>query len=195
MIELRERSLHEVAPEIRKADLLLFRGQGWISRFIGAAARSKYSHAAKVDRWGTELFCCEVREFKGGRIVTLASQIMKFPGQIDVFTSNPTNQPGYDREESAAYMRRFAGQDYGWRAVGVAALQHLPLARVLISHNYALENGDAPQRPPFCSAACASADRNGGGIDPVPHLADRFTLPGDLAHSNFYRYYCTLVGV
>ncbi len=48
------------------------------------------------------------------------------------------------------------------------------------------------QRPPFCSHACAMADRLGGGVDPVKHLADRLTEPADLARSPFYRYRFTL---
>lgn len=190
-----ERNLHEVVRDIRRADLLLFRGHGLISRVIRSASRSKYTHAAKVDRWDGQLFCCEVREFRGGRIVTLASQVAKFPGQIDVFFSNPNNRPGYDREASAAYMRRFAGQDYGYKALAKAAFQFLPGVRFFFSHDYELENGTAPETPPFCSQACAVADRHGGQIDPVPHLADRFTTPGDLSRSPFYAYHCTLVGL
>ena len=32
-----------------------------------------------------------------------------------------------------------------------------------------------------------------GGVDPVPHLADRLTEPADLARSPFYKYRCTLL--
>jgi hypothetical protein len=39
------------------------------------------------------------------------------------------------------------------------------------------------------------ADRIGGGVDPVPHLADRLTEPADLARSPFFRYRFTLSGV
>ena len=39
------------------------------------------------------------------------------------------------------------------------------------------------------------ADRIGGGVDPVPHLADRLTEPADLARSPFFRYRFTLAGV
>ncbi len=35
-------------------------------------------------------------------------------------------------------------------------------------------------------------DRVGGGVDPVPHLADRLTEPADLARSPFYEYAFTL---
>lgn len=37
------------------------------------------------------------------------------------------------------------------------------------------------------------ADRVGGRVDPVPHLADRLTEPADLARSPFYQYLFTLV--
>ena len=49
------------------------------------------------------------------------------------------------------------------------------------------------RRPPFCSHACAMADRLGGQVDPVPQLSDRLTEPADLARSPFYRYRFTLI--
>jgi hypothetical protein len=56
-----------------------------------------------------------------------------------------------------------------------------------------VEDDAIDRRPPFCSQACAMVDRIGGGVDPVPHLADRLTEPADLARSPFYRYELTLV--
>jgi hypothetical protein len=47
-------------------------------------------------------------------------------------------------------------------------------------------------RAVFCSEAVSRADRLGGGVDPVPNLADHDTEPGDLARSDFYRYQFTL---
>ena len=48
--------------------------------------------------------------------------------------------------------------------------------------------------PPFCSQACAMADRIAGGVDPAPYLADRLTEPADLARSPFYEYQFTFAG-
>jgi hypothetical protein len=70
-------------------------------------------------------------------------------------------------------------------------LLHLPLVRWLMTAH--LDDAAPDGRPPFCSHACAMADRQGGGVDPVPHLADRFTEPADLARSPFYRYRFTLL--
>jgi len=91
------------------------------------------------------------------------------------------------------YMRRLAGCDYGYVGVMKAALRHLPLWRFLVRPD--LNDRRQSSQPPYCSQACAMADRLGGQVDPVPHLADRLTEPGDLARSPFYRYRFTLAGV
>ncbi len=182
----------DVQTLICSGDLLLFRGRGLASRLISYAGRSRYTHAARVVRWGRDLFCCEVREWVGGRAVTLESQVKKFPGQIDVFEANPDGLfPFYDRPAADRYMRRLAGCDYGYRAILSAALLRVPFLRATVSDRIEVEGKN---QPPFCSAACAQAER-AGGVDVVPHLADALTEPGDLARSNFYRYRFTLAGV
>jgi hypothetical protein len=74
-----------------------------------------------------------------------------------------------------------------------AALRHAPLCRLLVHPDS--DDQRATHQPPFCSQASTMADRIGGGVDPVPHLADRLTEPADLARSPFYRYRFTLAGV
>ncbi|MGD9635199.1 MAG: hypothetical protein AB7G28_21840 [Pirellulales bacterium] len=173
--------------EIADADLLLFRRRSLIS----VAGRGEHSHAAKAAWWGDELFCLEVREWHGGRAVTLASQVRKFPQRIDVLRANPHNRwPEYDRTRSNHFLRRLAGCDYGYAAVLSAAMLHLPLIRLAVRAE--IDDSAIDRRPPFCSHACAMADRLGGGVDPVPHLADRLTEPADLARSPFYEYLFTL---
>ena len=68
--------------------MLLFRRRG----LIAIAGRGEHSHAAKAAWWGDDLFCLEVREWHGGRAVTLESQVAKFPGRIDVYHTNPANR-------------------------------------------------------------------------------------------------------
>jgi hypothetical protein len=87
-------------------------------------------------------------------------------------------------------MRRLAGCQYGYWGVAAAALLHLPGVR-LVARADVRDAADSG-RPPFCSQACAMSDRVGGGVDPVAHLADRMTLPADLARSPFYKYLFTL---
>jgi hypothetical protein len=181
-------ALEDAAPQIADGDLLLFRRRG----LIAIAGRGNHSHAAKAAWWGDDLFCLEVREWHGGRAVTLASQVANLPGRIDVYRVNPANRwPEYDRTRATTMMRRLAGCDYGYAAVLAAAMLHLPFVRMAVRADS--EDRAIDHRPPFCSQACAMTDRVGGGVDPVPHLADRLTEPADLARSPFYKYAFTLI--
>jgi hypothetical protein len=180
--------LAEAQEKIRDGDLLLFRRRGMIS----IAGRGEHSHAAKAAWWGDELFCLEVTAIHGGRAVTLASQVQQYPGRYDVYQANPRNRwPNYDRSGAVRFMRRLCGWNYGYAGLIVASFLHLPIVRWFVRPD--MDDTAVDRRPPFCSQACAMADRLGGGVDPVPHLADRLTEPADLARSPFYRYRFTLI--
>ncbi|MEX2317139.1 MAG: hypothetical protein WD669_08305, partial [Pirellulales bacterium] len=160
-------ALGDARTAISDGDLLLFRRRS----VIAIAGRGIHSHAAKAAWWGDELFCLEVREWHGGRAVTLASQVRRRPGRIDLYRANPNNRwPEYDRTRSTMLMRRLAGCDYGYTSVLAAAMLHLPFIRMAVRAD--VEDDAIDRRPPFCSQACAMVDRVGGGVDPVPHLAE-----------------------
>jgi len=136
--------LDEAERSIADGDLLLWRRCGLIS----IAGRGRHSHAAKAAWWDNDLFCLEIREFCGGRAVTLASQVEKYPGQIDVFEVNPDNRwPTYDRQGATRAMRKKAGQRYGYRNLAAAALLHLPLVRCF--HKPNLRDEATSGRPEF----------------------------------------------
>lgn len=186
MLSMIRKSLKSVAHEIQDSDLLLFRRRGLISY----AGRGIHSHAAKAIWWGDTPMCVEMR-WSGGRAVTLASQVERYPGRIEVRRANSGDRwPEYRRMEAAEKMKQFCGLPYGWLGLLTAALIHLPYVRRFIKPE--VEDDAADRRPPFCSHACAMADRIGGGVDPVPNLADRLTEPCDLARSSFYQYQWTL---
>lgn len=178
----------ETLSRIKDADLLLLRRRSPIS----IAGLGEYSHAMKAVWWRGDLMCCEVREWHGGRAVTLASQVRRYPGQIDVYQTNPDDlYSDFDRLGSARFSRRLCGCDYGYRSVLAASLLHLPLVRYFVHPD--VEDEARDYRPPFCSQACVMADRIGGGVDPVPHLADRLVDPSRLSNTPFYKYDFTLV--
>lgn len=182
------------APFILDADLLAFRGRSALAWLIQTAGRGEYSHVAKAVRWGGDWYCCECREWKDARAVTLQGQVDRYPGMIDVYRANAYNRwPAYDRQEAARYIRRLAGSDYGRANVLAASLAHIPIARCF--YRPSTDDELVSRRPPFCSQAVVMADRIGGGVDPVPHLADQWTEPSDLVRSSFYGdgYLCTLV--
>ena len=204
--------LHDVADQICSGDLLLFRRTSpWWRPFasdslISIGGLGVYSHAASVDLWHGDLFCVEVREWHGGRAVTLESQVLKYPGRIDVYEANAQGLPEYanpqllppgirprvvyNRTAAMRYMRRLAGCDYGWHNVFAASLSRLFGVRLFVPPN--LDDLDVSKYPPFCSQARVMADRIGGGVDPVTNLADAETDPSMLARSPFYRYRFTL---
>lgn len=174
--------------ELRCGDVLLFRGRSIVARAIGVAGRSAYSHAAMLGIWRGTAMVMEVREFVGGRLVTLDSQVARYSGQIDVFT---VRGRAYYRYQAVDAMLRLAGCEYGYWGVARAALAHLPIVRWRLAPQADdLESWDGSA--PFCSQGVAMAMR-AGEVDPVPNLADRSTEPGDLARSAALEYRCTLV--
>lgn len=176
---------------IRHGDLLLFRAKKSLaSRVIAIAGRGRYSHAAMAAWWGSKLLCLEIREWKGGRAVTLASQVERYPGQIEVFNiaSEFSGQSlklprqekkQYDRMKAVNAMMDMTGCDYGWWRLLGAAVRHMPFLRLLARP---VENGDIGDYPPFCSDGFSIAAKC-GGVDPCPQLANRITEPNDLSRS------------
>lgn len=204
--------------EIRTADLLLFRPCWWAlhSKLICVAGRTDYCHAGMVrcrpavnrspyrlDRiTGSSGFLstpvypvipsdCLEMVAGGGRQISLAKEVQWYPGLIDVYEANPENRwEKFDRLRAAAAMRGFVRRRYGWRNMLRVSLVHLPFIRFLLRPE--TDDQIAHGRLPFCSQAVAAACR-AGGVDPVPHLADRFTEPADLARSPFFKYRFTLI--
>jgi len=185
---LRYAALSDAQAVIDDADVLLFRRRDVIS----AVGRGIHNHAALAAWWDGEPFCLEVRGGYGGRAVTLESQVARYPGRIDVYAADPDGlRPDFDRRGAVRRMRRWMGRPYGYRALFALALRRLPLLRLILPP--VTNDRDGETSAPFCSQACAEALRTGGGVDPVPNLADRMTEPADLARSAFLRYRCTLL--
>jgi len=173
---------------IADADLLLFRRRGLIS----IAGRGIHGHAARAVWARGILLCCEMRFFSGGRPTLLSQAVRAWPGRIDVYRPNPKNRwRQYDAGAAADWMLRLAGRDYGLRGLLGAAARHVPIVRLFLPPD--VDDRAIDRRPPFCSQACVMADRLGGGVDPVPNLADRLVEPADLARSPFYEYLWTLI--
>jgi len=189
------RRFHDAAKSIENGDLLLFR-RGWrpSNLLIGRAGRSEYVHAARAAWEHGELRLLDTLQGRGARNVSLRDQVERFPGSWDVFEPDPGNMAeifhvAYSPDVAVDTVRQYVGKPYGWGAIFLAALVHLPVVRLCVrpeTDDAATING-----PPFCSHLQALADRQ-AGFDPVPNLADRLVEPGDLARSLFYRYRFTL---
>lgn len=183
--------LSDLGRQINDGDLLLFRGRGLFSRLIRTAGRSEYSHAGMVCYCKGIPCVLEMREGVGGRCVTLASQVQRHPGRIDLF--QVSDNFGHFRAcEAAKAMLLKCGHEYNWRGLLAASMLHLPFIRLLTTPDLD-DSSVVGELPEFCSQAVASACRTGGGVDPVPFLGDTVTEPGDLARSSLWKYRATLI--
>ena len=185
--------LAEAAPQICDGDLLQFRPRMWRlgEQLTAIAGRGEHCHSALAAWWGAAgrgtLMVLESRRV-GIRAVTLRSQVLRFPGLIDVFQTNQGETfTRFSRAAMVAAMREKTGRAYGLRLLLRTALSHTLLAR-LIFRARVTDNGHDTDHlgPEFCSQAIASAARLAGGADPVGALGDRSTEPTDLTRSALF---------
>ena len=182
------------APLIRHADTLLYRRGGCLGSLVAKGGRGEWSHAGKALVWSLQVLVVDTYAIRGCTARLLGDEVRRYPGRIDVFEIVDRQPDGrrYNRWAAGDWMIQLLGTRYGYWALLTAALLHLPIIRLFVRPSTE-DNSHAPKRPPYCSMAVAMADRIGGGVDPVPRLADRLTEPSDLARSAAYRYRFTLV--
>ena len=206
---------HEAKTYIKEADVLLFRGRGLSSWLIKRYGSGIHSHAGMAHWDDDKLECVEFREFKGGRAVSLKSQVATHPDNIDVFrpahilhhnqfsvwpeTDLQSVKVEYTEQEqinifSASMagsvtdvMLELTGLPYGWKNIWKLARHYLPFAR-LAKQNI---KDDDPMNVFVCSTAVAYAFRK-AYVDPVPYLADAAVMPADLARSALFKYQFTI---
>jgi hypothetical protein len=100
---------------IRDGDVAAFRRDTW----------AKYTHIGLCVWFKQVLMLAEVREFYGGRIVTLSSEVARVPGIIDIYRPNCERNVA---RLAAEYMVRQAGHRYGWGSVWTAIRKRLLLS-------------------------------------------------------------------
>ena len=186
---------HEAKQSIKEADVLLYRGKGLVSWLIKRYGGGMHSHAAMAHWDGEHLECLEFREFKGGRSVSLKSQVATPPDNIDVFRVANLIEYGDERHELTEdiagnivdIMIKNTGLPYGWKNFWKLGKHYVPFLR-LAKQNM---KDDDPADVFVCSTAVAYAFRK-AYIDPVPYLADAAVMPADLARSALFKYQFTI---
>tara|TARA_R100000808_G_scaffold24059_1_gene54468 strand:+ start:7372 stop:7962 length:591 start_codon:yes stop_codon:yes gene_type:complete len=185
----------EAVPLIQEADILLFRGKGIISWLIKRYGSGVHSHVG-IAHWDNDnLQCVEFREFKGGRSVSLKTQVDNSPFGIDVFRAAKRVDYENDsyvldditKEKISSIMLKLTGLPYGWRNIWKLVKHYIPFCR-LAQQNIKDNNAT---KIFVCSTAAAYAYRM-AYIDPVPYLADSAVTPSDLARSALFEYQFTL---
>ena len=185
----------EATPLIQEADILLFRGNGFISWLIKRYGSGVHSHVG-IAHWDSgNLQCVEFREFKGGRSVSLKTQVDNNPFGIDVFRAAEAIDYGNVsylmddsiRSEITSTMLKLTGLPYGWRNIWKLVKHYLPLCRLAPQN---IKDNNATKIF-VCSTASAYAYRT-AYVDPVPYLADASVTPADLARSALFQYKFTI---
>ena len=185
----------EAKKLIQEGDVLLFRGCGVLSWLIKRYGSGVHSHVGIAHWDGDHLQCVEFREFKGGRSVSLRSQVKDKPSGIDVFRAATKlqyenieyNLTDTVRSKITSILILLTGLPYGWRNIWKLVRHYTPLLR-LESQNI---KDDDPTKVFVCSTAVAYAYRM-AYVDPVPYLADSAVAPADLARSALFQYQFTL---
>ena len=185
----------EALPLIQEADILLFRGKGIISWLIKRYGSGVHSHVG-ISHWDNgNLQCVEFREFKGGRSVSLKTQVDNSPFGIDVFRAAKRvdyENDSYVLDDMTKFnittiMLKLTGLPYGWKNIWKLFKHYLPFCRLAPQN---IKDNNATKIF-VCSTAAAYAYRT-SYIDPVPYLADSAVTPSDLARSSLFQYQFTI---
>ena len=180
---------------IKEGDVLLFQGKGMLSWLIKRYGSGVHSHVGIAHWDGKHLQCVEFREFKGGRSISLKSQVDENLADIDVFRAAKTIE--YDdikyeltevvTSKISSILILLTGLPYGWKNIWKLVKHYTPLLR-LAPQNM---KDDDPTKVFVCSTAVAYAYRM-AYVDPVPYLADTAVAPADLARSALFKYQFTI---
>lgn len=203
---------------IEEGDILLFRGQSFISRAIQKYSEGRYSHVALAswrDYPGNDLLeCVEFKEWIGGRTSNLEQSIIDLDKGIDVYrVASPftTIQPKIDyhnhqNEYCASFsiesekiyyngkkitdeLRKMAGLPYGWKRIRDLMLRKIPFLRW---KSFEGDYDDSIENVyPVCSTAVASCIRK-HFTDITHHRSDARMTPSDIARSPLVCYMFTL---
>jgi hypothetical protein len=169
--------------QIRDGDDALFRNGG----LIRGTGQGQCTHAAKCFWYGSTLLLAEMREWYGGRIITLSSQVRKYPGRIDIY--RPKCSP-HAAHRSAELLARMAGHEYPWFNIVRLGVSRLPLVRLATGWNPNLDMAPTPFGAAMhCSQAVVWVERAEGkneGFIPVPNKPDRLVAPEDIEFSGLH---------
>lgn len=202
----REITYGEAKQLIKEADVLLFKSGPfpsagwWITKYTGG----RHSHVGLAHIMDGEVYCVEQREFLGGRMVTLRSQVEQNPHRIEVYRASPViYEPYFEDGEIVWKSREFSndvaknvvdfalqitGQPYGWKNIWTIFKSYAPGFRLV----YNKPNGDTDIPKEYVCSTVVTAAYRKYYADPCPNLSDIKTKPSDLAQSHLFHYLFTI---
>lgn len=205
-----KKRFHEIKSDIKEGDILLFRGNSIVSRFINVYGGGLHSHVALAS-WHNGgsgiLECLEFKEWKGSRATLLETQVKQNDGLIDVFRPSSSyfnltfnEKTGIIKEEKVEFdgkavtncMRRITGLPYGYRRIWWIAQHKLPFLRFFYNISKTIEDENGGELiHPVCSTALSSCFSK-CNYDLVKNKHYNWTEPSDISRSNLLNYLFTL---
>lgn len=181
----------DIRYQLQDGDVALFQGGGLIGRL------DDFTHAELVkwlrDEQGNRTTCMLTgfRELQGARMVTLSSQVTKYPGVISIYRPQ-VDQPTARR--AAELLARQSGKRYGWWIIATAVLWHCMGLRFLTRWrpDHISDTLPSPWRSSkVCSSAVVWAYRLAIGkyrshLWPCPGRADWACYPQHIAEDSFF---------
>lgn len=193
------------------ADILLFRGNSWISYLIKKASSGYYSHAA-ITSWNRDengkklgLEVLEYREFIGSRASSFKNYIEKNSGLIDVYRAYPVRQEmsfdcdkyiiktqlkKIDTRAIVNEFRELTGLPYGYRAIWEMAKRQIVFLRWFNNPDYFEDDRKMPKYP-VCSTVIAYLYQKYYS-DLLKYQSTAFMSPSSLAQSPLLSYMFTI---
>ena len=183
-MESKELKYDDVRKKIRDGDILLYKGQTFISYLIKIFTKSEYSHAGIAVWWNERLMVMEAIR-KGVIVNPLRRSVNRYKGSVEWFScTKEIDDP--DRRKMIIFAQGELGKDFGFWLLFWFAF--------MISFFYRnLDKRDAFRREKklFCSLYVAEIYHQ-ADIDLKRDRSDRFTSPADIAKSPLLAYRQTL---
>ena len=174
-----------VRAAIQTGDILLFVGNGPISRLIRWGSDATYSHCG-IAAWEGQRLMLFHAVIHGVKYVSASESVDRYNGRVDWWTLRPDVAAPLDREGVVREAQRHLGKPFA-----VAGLLRL---MVQITRGRYRSDTDLAETPAamFCSWYVSHCYRIGGGVDLVPESADDCTSPAQIENSELLQLRGTL---
>lgn len=203
----------EAKPLINEADVLLFRGNSFYSKFLRISSDSPYTHVGIAsfhnghEKKDAVLECVEFHEKYGSRASNLETYNRIDKREIDVYRPVPHRIViDYDAETKQTVervielnakaithdFREATGLPYGWYRIWRIALHKMAVSRIFYDPSSTAD--DTPIKDmiyPVCSTALAHFFSK-HEYDLVTNKSDEWTEPGYIAMSPLLQYLFTI---
>lgn len=168
----------ELRDQVKDGDLILFRGNVFLSRVIQRVSGGRYSHSALVLDWGGRWMILQAEFIEGVQAVPLSVAVARYHGDVDFYPLTPEARARVDLPRLAGVAKSALGLRY-------AKLDLLGAAAHLL-FRFRLPRYQRDPEALFCSQYVSRCFRV-AGLDLVAE-SDVGTSPEQIATSRWLRY-------